>query len=234
MTPKAALAPLALFALGCCDDDVVGASTSLLPDVSLGSYLLWVGDAAPVYSSALSNPGTGPIWCDGVVYSSQEQPRLFQYNTTDPTVGIIDERRRFVAHAVGRTGIVTSTAGVSDTTFVIVGPAITSLRVSVTPLPARAGDTVAVTLDALDGAGAAISGAEVTLLWIENASDSLATWIRTVRAERPFPSITFQAPLTDRLVLHRPGTLRIVAIAPHDTGQPPRYVADTLTLSITQ
>lgn len=228
----AVVVPLAVFAAGCCDDHVSDASTSLFPNLSIGYYSAWVGDTTPLYSAALSISSSSPIWCDNVVYSSEDHPGRFQYATTDPAAGIVDERGRFVALAVGRTGIVTTTAGVRDTTFVTVGPAFASLRISVTPQSVRVGDTVTVQLDALDGTGAGVTGAEVFLVWIDNPRDSLAMWIRTLRAERPFPSTTFQAPLTDRLVLQRPGVLRLVASAPHDTGLTPVYPADTLSLTI--
>jgi hypothetical protein len=205
-------------------------STSFSREVSMGYYYAWVGDVVPLYSVALSNTST--IWCDGVVYSSQEERRRFQYTTTDPAIGTVDELGRFSALAVGRTGIITTTAGVRDTSFVTVGPAFASLRISVTPLPARVGDTITVQLDALDDSGSAVPGAEVGLVWIDNAADSLAVLLRTVRAERPFPSYTFQTPLSDRLILQRPGELRLVAVAPNDTRQPLHYVADTLTVTI--
>lgn len=227
------VAPLAVLAAGCCSDHVSYASTSLLPNGAQGYYNAWVGDTAPLFSAALSDPSDGPLWCDNTVYSSRDQPGRFQYATTDPTVGIVEERGRFVALAVGRAGIVTTTAGFRDTTFVIVGPAFASLRISVTPVPLRVGDTVTVQLDALDDVGAVVTGAEVDLLEIVNGSDSLAMWLRMVREPRPYPSLTFQAPLTDRLVLQRTGVLRIVASAPHDTHQPFRYVADTLSVMIT-
>ena len=78
-----------------------------------------------------------------------------------------------------------------------------------------------------------VTGAEVSLLQLEGQSDSLAEWLRSIRAERPFPSTTFQSPLVDRLVLRRAGVVRIVAVAPHDTKQPNRYPTDTLALTIT-
>ncbi len=219
-------------AAGCCDDHVRGASTSFLADLTLGTNYAWVGDTVGLYASALSESGNNAIWCSGVVYTSADQPGRFQYATTNPAVAIIDERARFVALHDGVTGIVTTTAGVRDTMQVIVGPAIASLHVSATPLPARVGDTLIVQLDAIDRAGAVLDGAEVQLVDFALGSDSLARWIRTSRAPRPFPSITFLSPLSDRLVLLGPGVLRLVAAAPHDVGRPPRYVADTLTLTI--
>lgn len=228
----ALLAPFALFVAGCCNDHVTGASTSLLPDLLLISYNVWVGDTARTYSAAITDPGHQPIWCDNTVYTSQDQPQRFRYATTDQMVGTIDQTGRFSALARGRTGIVTTTGGVSSTTVVIVGPPIASLRITVTPQPARVGDTVTVELDALDPTGAVVPGAEVYLPEIDNWSDSLATWIRTARAAPLFPASTFQAPLADRLVLQRAGVLRIVAIAPHDIGKPRDYPRDTLTLSI--
>src|SRR6266480_3881252 len=211
--PVAAAA--AVVGTGCCDDHIRAASTSFLPDLWLGTSYAWVGDTVGLYAAALSDPGNPAIWCSGVVYTSTEQPGRFQYATTNSAVALIDERARFVALQAGVTGVITTTGGVMDTMHVIVGPAIASLRITATPLPARVG------------------GAEVQLLDFAVWSDSLARWIRTSRVPRPFPSYTFQSPLKDRLVLLRPGALRIVASAPHDVGQPPRYIADTLTLTIT-
>jgi hypothetical protein len=228
----ALVAPLALFAAGCCNDHVTGASTSLSPDLLLGWYVVWVGDTARTYSAATSAPSQQPIWCDNTVYTSHDQPRRFTYTTIDPTVATIDEFGRLAAHAPGQTGIVTTTAGISDTTVVIVGPAFASLRITVSPQFAHVGDTVSVQLEALDAAGAAVPGAEAYLVEIDNYRDSLATWIRTARPTRPFPAATVQTPFTDRLVLERTGVLRIVAIAPHDTSRPIDYPADTLTLTI--
>ena len=131
------------------------------------------------------------------------------------------------------TEVITTTGGVTGTMEVIVGPAIAALRITATPLPAHVGDTINVQLDALDHGGSALAGAEVQLLDFAVPSDSLARWMRTSRVPRPFPSYTFQSPLSDRLVLLRPGVLRIVASAPHDAGQRPRYIADTLTVTIT-
>ncbi|HEV8382330.1 MAG TPA: hypothetical protein VGQ29_12125 [Gemmatimonadales bacterium] len=147
-------------------------------------------------------------------------------------MGIVDERGRFIAQGVGRTGVITTTAGVTDTTFIIVGPTFASLRIAATPLPARVGDTITVQLDAVDGVGAVVTGAEMSLLETAGQSDSLAEWIRSVRAPRPFPSVTFQSPLVDRLVLRRAGVVRIVAVAPHDTKPPIQYPTDTLVLTI--
>ena len=229
----AVAAAAAVVGTGCCDDHIRAASTSFLPDLWLGTSYAWVGDTVGLYAAALSDPGNSAIWCSGVVYTSTEQPGRFQYATTNPAVALIDERARFVALQAGVTGVITTTGGVMDTMHVIVGPAIASLRITATPLPARVGDTIGVQLDALDHGGSAVGGAEVQLLDFAVWSDSLARWIRTSRAPRPFPSYTFQSPLSDRLVLLRPGVLRIVASAPHDVGQPPRYIADTLTLTIT-
>ena len=229
----AVAAAAAVIGTGCCDDHIRAASTSFVPNLWLGTSYAWVGDTAGLYAAALSDPGNSAIWCTGVVYTSIEQPGRFQYASTNPAVAFIDERARFVALQAGVTGVVTTTGGVMDTMHVIVGPAIASLRISATPLPARVGDTISVQLDALDHGGAAIGGAEVQLLDFALGSDSLARWIRTSRVPRPFPSYTFQSPLSDRLVLLRSGVLRIVASAPHDVGEPPRYIADTLTLTTT-
>ncbi len=232
--PQLAVALVAgVVAAGCCDDHVVSVGTSLDPNLSIGFYYTWVGDTAKLYAAALSDPSRSAIFCSVEVYTSTDQPGRFQYSTTDPTVGIVDERGRFIAQGVGRTGVIASTAAVTDTTFIIVGPAFASLRIVATPLPAHVGDTITVQLDALDGAGAVVAGAEVSLLEMEGRSDSLAGWIRSIRAPRPFPSVTFQSPLVDRLVLRRAGVLRIVAIAPHDTSQPIQYPTDTLVLAIT-
>src|SRR6266576_662786 len=48
------------------------------------------------------------------------------------------------------------------------------------------GDTLTVQLDAVDGAGAVVVGAEVDLLQLENPSDSLATLIRPLREAPAF------------------------------------------------
>jgi hypothetical protein len=232
--PPLAVALVAgVVAAGCCDDHVLAVSTSLDPNLSIGFYYTWVGDMASLYAAALSDPSRSAIFCSVEVYTSTNQPGRFQYSTTDPTVGIVDERGRFIAQGVGRTGVITSTAGVTDTTFIIVGPAFASLRIVATPLPAHVGDTITLQLDALDEAGAVVTGAEVSLLETERQSDSLAGWIRSIRAPRPFPSVTFQSPLVDRLVLRRAGVVRIVAVAPHDTNRPIQYPTDTLLLTIT-
>jgi hypothetical protein len=216
---------------GCCDDEVRDVSTSFSPVVWVGYSYTWVGDTATVYADAIADPTQG-LFCSGLVYSSAAEPRRFHLASTDTTIATVNDRALFTARAVGRMGIVTTTAGVSDTLPVVVGPAFASLRITPTPATARVGDTLTLQLDAVDSTGTVVTGAEVQLLELLRPSDSLAVWIRSDRAPRPFPSITFQSPVFDRLVLLRPGVLRVLAAAPHDTGRPLRYVADTVIISV--
>jgi len=127
----------AVVVAGCCDDHVRNVSISLDPNLGIGYYYTWVGDTATLYAAALSDPSRSAIFCSVAVYTSTDQPGRFQYRTTDPTVGVVDARGRFIARDVGRTGVITTTAGVTDTTFMIVGPAFASLRIVATPLPAH-------------------------------------------------------------------------------------------------
>jgi hypothetical protein len=222
---------LSAMCAGCCNDDVRDVSTSFSPVVWVGYSYTWIRDTATLYAAALADPTTS-LFCSGLVYNSTGDPKRFQFASTDTTIATVNDRGLFTARAVGRMGVVTTTAGLSDTLPVFVGPAFASLRITPTPATARVGDTLTLQLDAVDGTGTVVTGADVQLLELLRPSDSLAAWIRSDRAPRPFPSITFQSPVIDQLVLLRPGVLRVVAAAPHDTGRPLRYIADTVIISV--
>jgi hypothetical protein len=197
--------------------------------VVIPSYA-WLGDTITAYVTAGTNPVS--LFCYHVLYTSMTAPLRFRYTSTDATVATVSERGLFTGRALGVTRLVATTAGISDSLWVIVAPALASLRVTATPGTARVGDTITVQVDALDADGAPIIGAQVQSPQLIPPSDRLAIWLPNDRPYPPFPSYTYPTPVVDRLVVQQIGVLAVVAVAPHDTGRPIHYVADSAIVSI--
>jgi hypothetical protein len=215
---------------GCCGDDVS------LVDVGFGPYMgwpsyAWPGDTITVYAMA-DRTGRG-FFCPPELYNSVTAPERFRYSSTNTTVATVTSRGLLTARALGVAHLVAVSAGISDSLPVIVSPAFASLHITVTPATARVGDTIRVQADALDGNGAVITGAQIRgfeLRW--PSLDTLATWLPANRPYPSYPVYTFPTPLVDHLVVRHPGVVTIIAVAPHEAGQPLRFIAESVVVSI--
>jgi hypothetical protein len=215
----------------CCSDDVRLVSLAFRPELFISPSYAWAGDTITLYAAASTDPTS--MFCSRVLYTAETEPQRFRFSATDTGVGTINGRALFTARALGVTRLVASSAGISDSLWVIVAPAFTSLRVTVTPPTARLGDTLTIQVDALDATGSVLLSAQVQRPQLLPPSDKLATWLPNDRPSPPFPSYTFPTPVIDRLVVEQSGVLAVLAAAPHDSGRPLRYVADTVFITVT-
>jgi hypothetical protein len=227
----ASTATIGVLLTACCGDDVRLVSLAFRPELLVSPSYAWVGDTITLYAAASTDPTS--LLCSRVLYTAETEPQRFHFSSTDTGVGAINGRALFIARTLGVTRLVAVSAGISDSLWVIVAPAFTSLRVTVTPPTAHVGDTLTVQVDALDATGSVMLGAQVQRPQLLPPSDKLATWLPNDRPSPPFPSYTFPTPVIDRLVIHQAGVLAVLAAAPHDSGRPLHYVADSVFMTVT-
>ena len=169
-----------------------------------------------------------------MLYTVETEPRPFRFSSTNTDVAEINGGALLSARTPGVTRLVALSAGIADSLWLIVGPPVASLRVTVTPATAKVGDTLTVQVDALAANGEVVAGAEVQPPQLLPPSDKRAAWLLpSSRAYRGFPSYTFPTPLVDRLLAREAGVLGILVAAPHDSGRRLRYVAESTFVTVT-
>jgi hypothetical protein len=214
--------PVAFTLAGCCSDDVRTVTVN-------SSFYSWVGDTVAVLAFAYGDPS---LFCSAVLYSSEADPLRFRYTSSNAAVASLDLRGGqpiLTARAPGWTRLVAVTEGVaSESSLVVVSPAIASFRVTFTPATGLVGDTITVRLDAMDGSGAAMTNALVWPLALIPPSDTLASWLSP---HSPYGPPTY-TPVVDRFVVQRAGALRVLAAAPYTVSGSVNRIADTVTLNV--
>ena len=188
------------------------------------SYL-WIGDTVTLYAEAGTKPEEV---CYRKLYDSYTAPLSFSYQSSDSGVASISKDASLRALSSGVTQLRAATAGITTPPLtVIVGAAIGALRMTVSPAAPHVGDTITVRTDALSALGDTLTDAQVEPF---NVSDSLVSEIPAVAPV--FPYTTLSTPMVSRFVARRAGSVTIVVSAPHATGHPLRYVADTVIIRI--
>jgi hypothetical protein len=212
---------------GCCDDGVHTVNISLRPDIiTLPSYV-WVGDTVTVSAVA----GTASeMFCYRVLYTAVNQPTRFTYSSTDTSVTTLSERGLLRARTIGLSSLRAHSAGVTSYELpVVVAPAVKAFRLTAVPNAAQVGDTISITIDALDDLGKQVVGAQIQT-WINRSTDSLATFVSLPRPERPLTTIP--TPLTVRLRTLRSGRVTLIVTAPRELPAPRRDLTDSVVVQI--
>jgi hypothetical protein len=217
-----------LAVVGCCDGGVHSVELSLHPEAAVIPSYMWLGDSVTVSAVAGTEPQQP---CYRPLYTAADQPTRFSYHSADTAVATISSRGLLVAQSLGLTTLTAASAGVeSEPLSVVVAPAVARLQLTVPSSGVPVGDTLAVHIDALDGTGRVIQGAQVHYL-LARPLDSIATLVLPPRSTLPLTTVS--TPLTLRLLGRRPGSAVLRVSVPHETGGLQPTVADSVVVQIT-
>lgn len=122
-----------------------------------GHYYLAVGDTGTFRASAY----TGLFFPGDAAYTSVTAPGRFRWRSSDPTVAEVSAAGLVTARAPGRARIEAETGGVRHGQELTVEPPAAALALHVSRDSVRVGDTVRLTVTALDSAGRSIRGVYV-------------------------------------------------------------------------
>jgi hypothetical protein len=204
--------------LACVDDTPAYVRLSLQhsEDIQLPERI-WVGDTVTVFAEVGTNK-TG--FMDRILYTSDSAPQHFSFSSADATIATLDPHGHLTGRSVGETQIMVVADEFTDTLRLIVSPAVAGLHQTVRPASPRVGDTVAVRLTPVDQAGNAVPDASVAMAALVPPSSIPVPWLSGSTTE------------SARIVASKPGPLIFVASASRQTSHWPRWIAETLAVTV--
>jgi hypothetical protein len=214
---------------GCCSD-TVGRVTAYGPYGPLPTTV-WVGDTGVMEAEATR--GNYNWLCLMPLYTTETQPDLFSYSSSNPSVITVSSRGVIRATAVGKADLTAMTAGVTSTPqeYLVIRP-IAEIRITATPAAPQVGDTITIRATPVDAAGATISDATLFPFTTLGPSGQLGSWLLG------------GSPTLAKFYATGAGDLRVVSSSHHGFPYPvpelpagelftPRSLfADTLTVTI--
>jgi hypothetical protein len=195
----------------CCKSGIRSVDLSLRPAGADYPSYVWLGDTLTVAAVAGTDPHE---FCYHALYSAVDQPTRFAYQSTDTLVASIDDHGLLRARSLGSTFLSARSAGAQSSALpVIVAPSVGALRLTSAPPTLNVGDTVAVSVDALDTLGNRIQGGQINFN-LARPLDSVVAFVSPPRSQPPYATVS--TPLTLRLRALRPGDATLVVEAPHE------------------
>jgi hypothetical protein len=200
----AVAAAVATLTASSCDPThapVTGIGVTLGPPGGVAGGVLTVGDRDTLRAQAYTRG-----WPSIVKYDSESEPTRFTYSSSDPGVATVTAEGVVFTTGTGTTQIRASVDGVvSQPMQLDVVPVASALRAAPSAIDAAVGDTMVVTVTAVDDAGADVAGILFTV-----APDT-SYWAVID------PPVEYQGRLATPSVLHvrakQPGTVHLLAYA---------------------
>jgi len=177
------------------------------PGIAVTGYLM-VGDLDTVRAQAWIN-GSAPFVAPIVKYDSDTAPQRFQYSSSASSVAQIDPRGVVTAASTGVANLHASSEGVvSNSLILTVWPRATRLLATPEEVSAAVGDTLTVTVTAVDENGTKVSGVPFTI-----GPDT--TWWAVVSPPRE-GDWNLRTPVVLHPTAKMAGRVRLLAVAMHE------------------
>ena len=214
---------LVLLAVTSCCNDAVG-SVDLTYD-PIGE-LAWYGsptDTLQLLAHAFTGRDNG--FCPVTeLYTSSTRPQLFTYLVADSSVATVDARGIVHALHFGTTTVQAIVAGVRSLSLTIsISPPTDSVRISLDNTSPHVGDTLSFRVDARDGAGAPVAGAQA-LVYQAPADSALAPLGQS--------GAMIATPGIGRFLARRSGKSIVIAEVRHTTGASTTAVSGSIAVVI--
>jgi len=168
---------------------------------------LMVGDLDTVRAQASIN-AWAPLVPPIVKFDSDTAPQRFQYSSSSPSVAWVDRRGVVTASNPGITTLRASCEGVTSNQLVLtVSPKAARLVARPERISAKVGDTLTITVTALDANGSSVVGVPFTV-----RVD--ATWWAVVSPPRE--SWTLTTPVVLHSIARMAGRVRLLTVSMHE------------------
>jgi Bacterial Ig-like domain (group 2) len=195
-----------LIALPGCSD-INGPVQAVMVELSPGGAqvgFLTIGDIDTVHAQA----GVAG-WPAKIKYDSDTAPQLFEYSSSNPQVARVDRRGVITAVSQGVTTLHASIEGVQSFPLSLtVSPAAAQLLAEPGAISAAVGDTLTITVSAVDGNGQAVVGVPFNI-FIDTPFWAVVS--------PPFEGYSnFRTPMTLHFTAKTEGTVRLMTGSLHE------------------